>query len=789
MVLGIERAVRALRPRLRQIGWAVLAAAFACGFAVAAMLASLDHQVRARFEGTQFRVPSRVYCAPAILYPGLDWRRFGLQDALARLGYREARSSRDLPPGQYVWEGSRLRVHLRAFEHPTRPEPARDIAIWLSGSTISDIREIPGGSSVGAVLLEPEAVGAYYGPVREQRELVRLADVPHHLVDAVLAVEDQRFETHSGIDFRRIAGAMLANLRAGRVAQGGSTLTQQLVKNFFLTPERTWRRKLREACMALIVEARYDKPAILEAYLNEIYLGQRGATAVHGVGEAAHLYFGKTVSRLSVAESGLLAAIIQSPNGISPYHDPDRALKRRNLVLELMLDQGRLDRATFEQAREEPLQLATVTPEPGDARFFLDFLHRQLTDIYTPEQLTEEGLRIYSTLDRRLQRIAAQALDEGLRQIEKLRPKLASDDPAHQLQGCLVVMRPQTGELLALVGGRDYGKSQFDRCSQARRQPGSVFKPFVYIAGLEPRDALPTITLASFLDDSPLEISTPAGPWRPKNFDGQFHDRVTVREAIERSLNVATVRLAQEVGLRNVVDVAERLGIESPLQAVPSLALGTAEVSPLELARAYATLASGGVRPETQAIEDVVDPVGGVLARRELRFVRVLDPGTAYLATSLLEGVAERGTAAGVRAGGLRGPVAAKTGTTDEERDLWFMGFTPDLVAVVWIGFDEPRSVGLAGAVGALPVWRRFVEEESGGTVRGAFPRPVALERAEITPDGAIALTGCPEHHTEYFLPGTLPTTFCPDGNFLGRRTDRVDRGERGFFRWLRDQF
>jgi penicillin-binding protein 1B len=763
--------------------------AFALGFVAAAWIVSLDHQVRRRFEGTQFRVASRVYAAPAILYPGLDWRRFGLQEALARLGYREAASSRELPPGQYVWEGARLRVHLRAFEHPTRPEPDRDIAIWLRGQTISDIREIPGGDSVGAVLLEPEPVGAYYGPVREQRELVRLADVPQHLVDAVLAVEDQRFTTHSGIDLRRIVGAMLANLRAGRITQGGSTLTQQLVKNFFLTPERRWRRKLREACMALIVEARYDKDAILEAYLNEIYLGQRGSTAVHGVGEAAHLYFGKPVSRLSVAESGLIAAIIQSPNGISPYRDPQRALRRRNLVLELMKDQGRLDPESYAQAIEEPVRLATVTPEPGDARFFLDFLQRQLTDTYTAEQLTEEGLRIYSTLDRRLQRIAAQALDEGLRQIEKMRPKLASADPAHRLQGCLVAMRPQTGEVIALVGGRDYGSSQFDRCTLARRQPGSVFKPFVYIAGLEPRDELPTITLASVLDDSPLEISTPDGPWRPKNFDNQFHDLVTVREALERSLNVATVRLAQEVGMRNVVDVAQRLGIESPLPAVPSLALGTAEVAPLELARAYATIASGGVRPETQAIEDVVDSSGVVLAGRELRFQRVLDAGTAYLATSLLEGVAERGTAAGVRAGGLRGPIAAKTGTTDEERDLWFMGFTPDLVAIVWIGFDEPRSVGLAGATGALPVWRRFVEEESGGTIRGAFARPAALEQAEIAPSGAIALSGCPEHHTEYFLPGTLPTTFCPDGDGFGRRVEQVNRRtSRGLFGWLRDR-
>ena len=359
-----------------------------------------------------------------------------------------------------------------------------------------------------------------------------------------------------------------------------------------------------------------------------------------------------------------------------------------------------------------------------------------------------------------------------------------SDDPQLRLQGCLVAVRPQTGELLALVGGRDYRVSQFDRCSQARRQPGSVFKPFVYIAGLEPRGGPPRITLASLLDDSPLELPTPDGPWRPRNFDNEFHGSVGVREALERSLNVATVRLATEVGLSRVVDVAHRLGIQSPLPAVPSLALGTAEVAPLELARAYATLASGGVRPETQTIEDVVDPQGTVLERGEIGFERVLDAGTAYLATSLLEGVALRGTAAGLRARGLRGPIAAKTGTTDGEHDLWFVGFTPDLVAVVWVGFDEPRSIGVAASVGALPIWRRFIEQATGGTVRGAFPRPSSLERADIAPSsGAIALRGCPEEaRTEYFLPGTLPSTFCPDGD--GRSADLVH--ER-FLRWLRD--
>jgi penicillin-binding protein 1B len=600
-------------------------------------------------------------------------------------------------------------------------------------------------------------------------------------------VEDQRFQTHPGIDVKRIAGALLANLRAGSIRQGGSTLTQQLVKNFFLTPERTLKRKAQEAVMALLVELRYDKRAILTAYLNEIYLGQRGATAVHGVGEATRFYFGKKTRRLTLGESALLAAIIQSPNGLSPHRDSERAMRRRNLVLGLMHTQGRIDRRSYDTARASLLQLTSVTPEPGDARYFLDLLRRQLAEGYDTEVLTSEGLRIYSTLDHRLHRIAGTALRGGIERLESRFPKLKRDDPSRALQGCLIAMRPQTGELLALVGGRDYGVSQFDRCTQARRPAGSIFKPFVYIAALEPVRGRPAITLADFLDDSPLEIKTPSGMWRPENYDREFNGRVPVREALERSLNVATARLANDIGVGRVADVANRLGVRSSLPRVPSLALGAADVSPLDIARAYATIASGGIRPETQTIEDLVDVTGHTLERRRLRFERVLDPGTAFLVTSMLAGVAERGTAAGVRATGLVGPLAAKTGTSDRERDLWFVGFTPELVAAVWIGFDEPQSLGIPSSVGALPVWRRFVKEATGVRVRGAFLRPPEVERVEIEPStGARALDGCPDRRAEYFLAGTAPDDVCPAGAVRPQRDRDKRDGDRGFFEWLR---
>jgi penicillin-binding protein 1B len=761
---------------------------FAGGFVVARSVVQLDQVVRARFSGRLFRVPSRVLSAPTILYPGLDWKQIGLQTTLQRLGYRDSASAANLALGRYAWSGADVWIHRRAFEHPTRAEPARVLHLRLSGSVIEELRDADTDRELGAAFLEPELVGAYYGPDHEQRELVRVGDVPPHLIDAILAVEDQRFLSHRGVDVRRIGGALLANLRAGGIRQGGSTLTQQLVKNFFLTPERSYRRKVQEAAMALIVEARYEKDAILEAYLNEIYLGQRGSTAIHGVGEAARFYFGKGVRDLTLPESALIAAIIKSPNGLSPHADnPARTLERRDLVLELMREQGRIDDATFAAAQAEPLRVAQLSPEPREARYFLDALQRQLPDFYGSATLTTEGLQIYSTLDLRLQRAAARALSEELARFEKAYPKLAPKGES-RLEGCLIALRPQTGEVLALVGGRDYARSQFDRCTQARRPAGSVFKPFVYAAALEPGRGGPPVTLAAWVDDTPLEVATPAGPWRPKNFDREYHGRVPIREALERSYNVATARLAQQVGIPRVAEMARRLGIESPLSNVPSLGIGAADLTPLELARAYATLANGGIRPHIRTFEDVVDPTAGTLERQPIEFERVLDGGTAYLVTSLLEGVVERGTASALRRLGLVGPIAGKTGTSNEERDAWFVGYTPELVAVVWVGFDEPRSLGLAAAGIALPVWGRFLREATGGQVRGAFLRPADVQEIEIDPtSGAVALAGCPARRLEYFLAGTEPAMTCPGWSepWRGDEPGAPNLLERIFDAWL----
>ena len=783
-----RRRRRFRREHLRLLTRVLAALAFVFGVLSGRWLLGLDQTVRERFEGRRFRVASRVLSAPTILYPGFDASRFELREQLRRRGYREQSGARGDPleEGRFRWSPSRVRVHLRAFEHPSRAEPARDIVMRLRGGVIEEVRELPRGREVGAVLLEPEQVGSFYGGNREQRELVSVDELPPHLIDAVLAVEDRRFESHVGIDPMRIGGALLANLRAGGIAQGGSTLTQQLVKNFFLTPERTLQRKATEAVMALLVESRYDKRAILQAYLNEIYLGRRGSTAIHGVGEASHFLFGKRASDLTVAESALVAAIIQSPNRLSPHRNPDDARERRGLVLQLMNDQGRIDDGTLAQASAAPLGVTEISVEASEARYFLDLLRRQLPEVYDGDVLEAEGLLIYSTLDLRLQRAASNALEAGLQALEHDFPALRRDDPREQLQGCLVALRPQTGEILALVGGRSYGVSQFDRCAQAKRQTGSVFKPFVYAAALDAGRGGPEITLASYLDDRPLEVETPSGTWRPENFDKEFHGRVPVREAIERSMNVAAARLGQEVGLDRVIDMARRLGITSELPAVPSLALGTAELSPLEVARAYATLANGGRRPWPHAFEDVVDPEVGTLDRRELRFDRALDAGTAYLTTSLLRGVVDRGTGRRVRAMGLRGPVAGKTGTTDENRDLWFVGFTPELVAVVWVGFDRPQSLGVSSSRAAIPIWVDFVRQSFGTRVRGDFLRPPDIQTFDIDPNtGALAASSCPRRRSEYFVTGTEPMDICTRRGIRRAGEESGGGRRRGLFEWL----
>jgi penicillin-binding protein 1B len=601
-----------------------------------------------------------------------------------------------------------------------------------------------------------------------------LSEVPRSLVDAILATEDARFYQHWGIDVRALARALWTDLKEGEWVQGGSTITQQLVKNFYLSHERTFYRKAVEAIMAVMLEARYDKPEILEAYLNEIYLGQRGDMGVFGVGEASVLYFGKEVERLTLSESALLAGMIRSPRANNPQNSPERAQAARDRVLRRMATLQLIDADEAEAAMMEPVTSRPKARQAVRAPYFADLVRDELERLYSRDVLTSEGLRVFTSLDVEAQRAAEESLVAGLTSLDRRWAKAPE-----RVQGGVIVMQPQTGYVRALIGGRDYGDSQFNRMTQARRQPGSLFKPVAYLAALrtEGPTGAPRYTPVSLVHDEPVTVATPSGPWTPQNYDKRYHGAVTLRTALEYSFNAAAVQVAQDIGVDRIVETARLLGLTTPIPAVPSLVLGTSEVIPIELAGAFAVLANFGTRTEPLVIKAVVDRDGVVLTRKDIAVEQVIAPEEAYLVTSLLQGVIERGTGRGVRALGFTRPVAGKTGTTSDFRDAWFVGYTPETLALVWVGFDHNRPLNLTGADAALPIWtevmRRVTATEP---VRDFVPPPGVVLRKIDPATGLLSSRQCPDAITEAFLQGTEPTVTCTAGKPPGP----------GLLQWLR---
>lgn len=600
-------------------------------------------------------------------------------------------------------------------------------------------RPVPWRSS--AERRAPIAVGTLNGAALEHRIPITLSELPDHLSSAVLAVEDQRFSAHHGLDFHRIGGALLANLKAGSIIQGGSTVTQQLAKNLFLSASRSPVRKLREVALALALEARYTKGRILEAYLNEIYLGQDGSRAIHGVGAAARYYFGKDARRLSLAESALLAGMIRAPNRTAPNRNPESARQRRDLVLQLMLSQQRISRAAAARAQRAGIGMRPYPTRTVDGRYFRDAVQPELSS-----RLPARGLAVYTTLDATLQRAAERAVRHGLGRLR-----------APGAEGALIAIDPRSGEVLALVGGRDYGASQFNRATDARRQPGSAFKPVVAVAALERlRGNDPAFTLASLIEDEPLSVRTPAGLWQPTNYDRQFRGNVTLRQAMEQSLNVPFARIGLSLGAERIAETGKRLGIGSPLHAVPSLALGSSEVSLLELVRAYGVLAAGGDLATTRTL--IGQARHGEAAPPAVRaeVTRVVEPAVAYLVTSTLEGVVSRGTGRALNGNGRFYGIAGKTGTSDDWRDAWFIAYSPTLVVGVWVGYDDGRSLGMTGAGAALPVVARFLEDAAKDEEWEQFEVPEGITEGYVTLAHGDWLAACGSR--EYFLAGTEPS-------------------------------
>jgi penicillin-binding protein 1B len=704
-----------------------------------------------RFARVEARRATYMYAAPQSLLPGLHVRRIDLAGTLARLKYLEARRT-PAAPGQYRRAGNAWDIYLRGGGGVA----AQRVRLEIHDDRITRVTR--DGDDIGAATLEPEILASADDRRAEEHRPVRLGDVPLVLLNAVLAAEDHRFFEHGGLDARGVLRAAWTNLRAGRVLQGGSTITQQLVKNRLVGARRTYARKVNEAWLATLVEWRYSKEQILEAYLNEIYLGQRGGLAVRGVGAAARAYFRKEIHQLTPAEAALLAGMVRAPNSYSPSVNPARARARRDVVLGRMRDLGTLSAADWEAARAQPVRVPPAAAAAHPAPYFVDYVRLELEQRF--EDVGDSvGTSVYTTLDLALQRFAEGAVVRGLDRLETRVPRLRRAEPARRLQAALVALDPATGEIRALIGGRDYQASQFNRAALAHRQPGSAFKPFVYLAALRTHGGAPALTAASIVDDSPITLTVGRNTWSPRNYDDRYEGPVTVRRALELSLNAATVRVAESVGLPAVIETARALGLGGELVPVPAMALGSFEVTPIELARAYLPIVNGGLRPSgVVAVHAVRDRRGVVEADADAAPATVITAAEAYLLTSLLEGAITSGTGAPARALGVVGAVAGKTGTTNDGRDAWFVGYAPRLLVAVWVGFDGGDLHGLSGAEAALPIWADFMRQALEANPQPAFTVPSGIAFAEIDPTtGRLANRFCPVVARETFLVGTEP--------------------------------
>ncbi|MDJ0850504.1 MAG: PBP1A family penicillin-binding protein [Myxococcota bacterium] len=742
----------------------LLVTAAAGGYVAWTAYRGVERGVGTRILERPLPVPSELYGRPTRLEPGDSPARMGLAATLEAAGYRPVADAETVRTGEYAAGEDAWVIGRRRFRHPDGVEEAGLFALELDArGQIVALREAR-GRSLRSLRLDPPRVGFLHDDSAQVREAVPLAELPPHLVDAFIAIEDHRFHSHRGVDPRRVVGAAVANLLAGRIVQGGSTITQQLARNVYLNRERAFARKVQEAAIALVIEEELDKEQILGAYLDEIYLGQDGALAVHGVGAAARHYFGQDVRDLAVHQSALLAALASGPSRYDPRRDPDAARGRRDLVLRRMRELGSLEPAACEAARALPLDLQPQLPALRSAAFFADHVRRALAGEHDPDELEGGQLRIHTTLDWRLQLLAEQAVREGLEDLETRAPKLLLRDPP--VEAALLVLEPESGDILAMVGGRDYGRSQFNRTTQARRQPGSVFKTVVALAALDPPD--PAFTLVSTVSDESIVIPAPEPEpgeepeedWVPLNHDEEFRGRVTLRQALEDSLNVPMVKVGQEVGLRRVIETARALGIRGRLREVPSLALGTFEVSLLAMTRAYAALAAEGVRTLPRSWSAVTTVDGELLSRQRQRRHRVFGRQEVYLVTSALEGAVDRGTGKSIRALGFRGPLAGKTGSSDDYRDGWFIGYTPELAVGVWVGFDDEGSLGLSGAYTALPIFARFLKAALGPSGGEGFEAPPGVERDTVMARVGEPDAGCTEL-SDWFVAGTAPRSGC----------------------------
>ena len=726
--------------------------------------------IDARLSGHILQNTTQIFSSPERISDGQAWGSDDLVMYLQRAGYRPEADDQAL--GQYTVQGNVVDVRPSKLSYFGG---ANALAVQFNGRVIRAIRPLAGGSDLGTAEIEPELITNLFDSSREKRRPVRYEDLPPILVQAILSAEDKRFFEHPGFDFIRIFGAAWADIRHSQHMQGASTITMQVARTYFLTTDRTWKRKLAEAMLSFELEQRFNKQQIFEMYANEVYLGNRGSFGLRGFAEASVAYFGKDLRQLTLPECAFLAGLIRAPNyySVSDRH-PERALQARDRVLAQMEENKYVTGADVQDAKRVPLKLVRTAVSSNEAPYFVDMVKDHLLENYTEQDLLSSNYRVYTTLDPELQRAAAAAVDGGMKNVDALlarkyekqrraNAKKGITEPVPQVQAALVALDPRTGEIKALVGGRDYGQSQLNH-ALAHRQPGSVFKPFVYAAAFNNAvdGAQPLVTPATTIDDEPTVFEFDGQEYTPNNYGEKFMGKVTVRQALTNSLNVATVKVAEMVGYGRVVQIARQMGLASNIRPTPAVALGAYELTPVEVAGAYTAFATMGTRAEPMYVKSVVSAGGNALERNTPVNKLVLDPRVAYLVDSILIDVLNKGTGAQVRARGFTLPAAGKTGTS---RDGWFAGFTTNLVCVIWIGFDDNRDFGLSGGATAAPIWADFMIHATalpGYRDVREFEKPEGVDSILIDSDTLeVATPLCPTTRDEVYIAGSGPTQLC----------------------------
>ncbi|MGA9768638.1 MAG: PBP1A family penicillin-binding protein [Blastocatellia bacterium] len=745
-------ASKIFRPRVLLITGAILLVMLVVGVYYYKELA---REIDLRLAGATFDNSVSIFSSPFKVSTGDRLPVDELTGYLHAAGYQQTAESSD-SVSTYSISGDSVRI-IPSIEATTRFR-LNPVSIRLNKEgRILSLTSAQTGERLNSAFIEGELLASVHEGDRSKKIAVQFSEIPDNLKKAILAVEDRRFFSHSGIDWRGIGRALKADLGQGEVVQGGSTITQQLIKNAFLSSDRTFSRKLKEAAMAVILESRLSKEQIFALYCNEIYLGQSGVFAVHGFGQAAQVYFDKDIEALTMSESAFLAGLIHAPNRYTSHNDTARAVERRNRVLDGMVEINAVTPSESEAAKQEPLQLKKhlVHDEYGTT-YFLDYAQR-----FMEERGLSSRQQITTTMDPRLQRAAYEAVKRNSERLDKVftRARKKGETP-EKVQAAIVAIDAHTGEILAMVGGRSYDESQLNRATDSMRQPGSTFKPFVYAAALGSRSYTP----ASLLSDTPQTFTFDGGrsEYKPTNYHGGFSNRdVTLREALARSLNVPTVELAMRIGMGNIAKLAEECGLDK-LRPYPSMALGASEVTPLALAGAYTSFANDGMALRPVPVKSALSASQIGSDKVSATGVRVFSPQVAYLMTNLMQSVVDSGTASKLRAMGLKGAMAGKTGTSN---DGWFVGYTPNIVCVAWVGFDDNRDLQMKASDAALPMWADFMKQTLDlrpGLGGDSFTKPGGLVTVDIDPaTGYVAGPDCSEHRQEIFLSGTEPFAQC----------------------------